>query len=893
MTLPAEKQRLKDHAERKANWKKWGPYLSERAWATVREDYSLNGEAWDYFPHDHARSRAYRWNEDGIGGLSDRYQWVCFAYAFWNGRDPILKERLFGLSNPEGNHGEDVKEYYFYLDNTPTHSYMKMLYKYPQEAFPYNRLVSENARRTSDEPEYELLDTGIFDQNRYFDILIEYAKADEDDLLIKATVTNRGAEEARCDFLPTVWFRNTWDWGYPAGPWNDMLIRPQIRFIDDFGSVSTVEVSHPLMGIYYLYAENQPEWIFTENETNLERLYHQPNKTPYVKDAFHHYLIHREKVAINPEKIGTKAAALYHCSLKSGESYTARLRLVNRQSVNPFTNFKEEFLQRQQEAEEFYASIQNVRLSAEEKNIQRQAFAGMLWSKQLYYYDYEQWMFGDQGSNSIPIQRETKRNRGWEHLVNFDVLSMPDKWEYPWYASWDLTFHCIVLVLIDPDFAKRQLTLMTREWYMHPNGQLPAYEWNFNDVNPPTLAWAAWRVYKIDGKQSGHYDRRFLEDIFHKLLLNFTWWVNRKDEDGHNVFQGGFLGLDNISLFDRSTLSFDGHIDQADGTAWMSFYCILLMKIALELAKENPIYQDSATKFFEHFLRIARALHDVSKKGHALWNQEDGFFYDALHLISGEVIPLKVRSLVGLIPLLAVETIEPDLLDKMPVFATRMEWFTSRRPDYARTMACVDDPGMGRRRLMSLLTRENLLFVLRYLLDENEFLSDFGIRSLSKFYQKHPYVLSFGGQEYKINYQPGASQNKIYGGNSNWRGPIWFPLNFLIIESLQKFHYYYGDHLQVECPTGSGRMMHLGDVAKELSRRLIKLFLPNEKGMRPLYGAANVFHTDPCWKDLLLFYEYFHGDSGVGLGASHQTGWTALVAKLLQQAGTLKDGTYL
>ncbi len=886
MANQAEQQRLQAHAERDANWKKWGPYLSERSWGTVREDYSVDGEAWKYFTHEHARSRTYRWNEDGLGGLSDRYQWICFAWAFWNGRDPILKERFFGLSNLEGNHGEDVKEYYFYLDNTPTHSYMKMLYKYPQLEFPYAKLREENKKRTLKDPEYELIDTGIFDENRYFDFFIEYAKGDEEDILIKLSAINRGPEEAICHILPTLWFRKTWDWGYPAGPWDNMPIKPFIRTLP-FSPPSGVEIIHPAAGTYFLYAESPPdEWLFTENETNNESLFQSPNSTPYVKDAFHRYLIQNETSAIHPDRVGTKAAALYKKKIKPGETEILCLRLIHRPLAEPFKDFHSLFLQREKEAEAFYRSIQPAGMSAEEIKIQRQAFAGLLWTKQFYYYDFEQWMKGDTGHDSIPVERQLPRNRGWEHLINFDILSMPDKWEFPWYASWDLAFHCIPLVLIDPHFAKRQLTLITREWYMHPNGQLPAYEWDFGDVNPPTLAWAAWRVYKIDAKQSGKPDRPFLEGIFHKLLLNFTWWVNRKDEEGRNVFQGGFLGMDNISLFDRSAPLIEGRIDQADGTAWMSFYCLLLMKIALELAKEDPVYQDSATKFFEHFLRIARAMHGGIEEKHSLWDQEDGFFYDALNLPNGQRIPLKVRSLVGLLPLFAVETLEPHLLKTTPVFEARVNWFTSRRPLYTQTMACIEVEGVGRRRLLAILTKENLLSVLRYLLDENEFLSEFGIRSLSKFHEKNPYMLNLSGHQYCIQYEPGDAKSKLYGGNSNWRGPVWFPINFLIIESLQKFYHYYGDQLQVECPTGSGIKMNLWEVAAELSRRLRRLFLPDEKGCRPMYKRESFFHTRPEWKDLILFPEYFHGETGLGLGASHQTGWTALVAKLIQQAGS-------
>lgn len=887
MNDPLEKIRLKAHQERKANWKKWGPYLSERAWGTVREDYSQNGEAWDYFTHDQSRSRAYRWNEDGIGGISDRHQRICFACAFWNGHDPILKERFFGLTNHEGNHGEDVKESYFYLDNTPTHSYMKMLYKYPHLEFPYSQLLEENKRRTLKDREYELLETRIFDGNRYFDIFIEYAKADQEDILIKITVINRGQEEAFCNILPTIFFRKRWGWGYPGGPWGDLQKKPQMQLFEKNETFSRIDLITHDAANYYFFSEGDVETIFTENETNTEKLYQYPNETPFVKDAFHRYLIQKEIGAINPEKKGTKAAFVFGKKLKPNETYVVRLRLVNNILADPFKDFNSIFDNRQKEADEFYASIQNPTLSIDQKRIQRQAFAGLLWSKQLYYFDFEQWKNGDTGINSIPIQRKVFKNEGWDHLINFDIISMPDKWEFPWFATWDIAFHCISFALIDPSFAKRQITLMTREWYMHPNGQLPAYEWNFNDVNPPTLAWAAWRVYKIDAKQSGQTDHSFLEGIFHKLLLNFTWWVNRKDKEGNNVFQGGFLGLDNISLFDRSSNAFQGRIDQADGTAWMSFYCLLLMKIALELAQKNPIYQDSATKFFEHFLRIASALHDFGKKGFSLWDEKDGFFYDALHTPDGKIIPLKIRSLVGLLPLFAVETIEPDLLKTMPTFKDRIEWFTNRRPNYIHTMACIETPGKEHRRLMAILTKEHLISLLKYLLDENEFLSDYGIRSLSKYYKDHPYSLNIEGQEFTLNYEPGDSQSKIFGGNSNWRGPIWLPINFLIIESLQKFHHYYGNELLVECPTGSGNKMNLWDVAAELSKRLIKLFTRNQNNRRPIYSENSPFQENPDWENLILFHEFFNGDTGEGLGSSHQTGWTSLIAKLLQQSSTL------
>lgn len=894
MTLTAEQQRLEDHRLFKANWRKWGPYLSERAWGTVREDYSPAGDAWHYFPHSHAPSRAYRWNEDGLCGISDRSQYICLALALWNGKDDILKERLFGLTGPQGNHGEDVKEYYFYLDNTPTHSYMRMLYKYPQAPFPYQQLVNENYQRGFHDFEYELIDTGIFDENRYFDVQVEYAKADDDDILMRISVTNRADEAAECHILPTLWFRNTWSWGYPHGPMKDVNGKPIVASYQETDAHVVAEVLHPAMGIHYLYARSSkdkdlPEMLFTDNETNVAWLYQQKNENPYVKDAFHRYIIQKEEGAVNPAKSGTKAAAYYHAEIPAGETMTYCVRLCPGMEDAPFKDFDDIFATRIAEADEFYEALHNPELSDNEKKIQRQAFAGMLWSKQLYYYDVPQWLDGDPGTVPPPEFRKSGRNSEWVHLNNFDVISMPDKWEYPWYATWDLAFHCIALVLVDADFAKRQMTLVTREWYMHPNGQLPAYEWNFSDVNPPVHAWATWRIYKIEEKQRGKGDREFLEGIFHKLLLNFTWWVNRKDADGNNIFQGGFLGMDNISVFDRSRdLPTGGHIDQSDGTAWMAFYCLEMMRIALELAKENPVYQDSATKFFEHFLRITFAMNNKSV---ALWDDEDGFFYDVLHLPDGTVTPLKVRSMVGLLPLLAVETLEPKLMEELPEFDRRAHWFLNHLPHFGDHIASIDITGESKRRLMTNLTREQLVRVLGYMLDENEFLSPYGIRSLSKIHQEHPYELEVEGQTYTVRYLPAESDNGMFGGNSNWRGPIWFPINYLIIEALQKFHHYYGDDLQVAFPTGSGNLMTLDKVAAEISRRMISLFIPDETtGARPIYGGLAHFRDDPHWREHILFYEYFNGDDGAGLGASHQTGWTGLIAKLIQQSGGAPDG---
>lgn len=883
-TATVEHERLVAHRTRQENWRSWGPYLSDRAWGTVREDYSPQGTAWDYFPHDQARSRAYRWNEDGLAGISDRQQYLCFAVALWNGQDSILKERLFGLSGNEGNHGEDVKEYYFYLDSTPTHSYMKMLYRYPHATFPYAELVTENRRRGHAEAEYELIDTGAFAENRYFDIYVEYAKASPRDILIRFTLINQGPDEALCHLLPTLWFRNTWSWGYPDGPMHDVPGKPMLRQIRDSTGLSIVSAQHPGAGSYYLYAEQAAQLIFTENETNSQRLFGSPNGSAYVKDAFHRFVIEGEDRAINPALEGTKSAAWYKDSVAAGRTITYRLRLSSQSLDQPFRDFDETFARRLAEADEFYAAIQPSALQEEAKAIQRQAFAGLLWTKQLYYYDIPQWLQGDPGQPTPPETRRSGRNAGWEHLNNFDVISMPDKWEYPWYASWDLAFHAVSLALIDPDFAKKQLRLMTREWYMHPNGQVPAYEWAFDDVNPPVHAWAAWRVYRIEAQQGGKADRDFLEGIFHKLLLNFTWWVNREDADGNNIFQGGFLGLDNIGVFDRSAaLPLDGHLDQADGTAWMAFYCLSMLEIALELARENDVYQDMATKFFEHFLRVAQAMSASGRQGHGLWDDKDGFFYDALHTSDGRVIPMKVRSLVGLLPLFAVIVLEPDSLDTMDDFNRRMTWFLRNRPGLTGNIASVDLPGVGERYLLSILTRERLVRVLQRMLDEEEFLSAYGIRSLSKYYEEQPYRLHLGIQSYTIAYEPGESRTSLFGGNSNWRGPIWFPMNYLIIESLRVFYRYYRDSLTVEYPTGSSQNKSLAEVAQLLSERLQSLFFQDNSGRRPIYGSQSHFQQDHQWSELILFFEYFHGDTGFGLGASHQTGWTALVANLIQE----------
>ncbi len=878
--MTQEEIRLSDSGTRKKHWKRWGPYLSERAWGTVREDYSPYGNAWEFFSHDHARSRAYRWNEDGLAGFCDRRQSICFAVALWNGRDPILKERIFGLTGNEGNHGEDVKEYYFYLDSTPTHSYMKYLYKYPQAEFPYGRLVEENRRRGKHEPEFELLDTGVFNENRYFDVFVEYAKADTEDILIKITVANRGPEAANLRLLPTVWFRNTWSWGGREK-------RPELHQAKP-GPDPVIELNHDQPGNRWLHCEGSPELLFTENETNAKRLFGVENRTPYVKDGINDYVVHGAADAVNPAHIGTKAAADYPITLAPGETKVIRLRLSNSdfKSKNGFANFDKMFALRKGEADEFYATVIPEDLSADAQNVMRQGFAGMLWSKQFYHYVINDWLQGDPGNPPPPADRRKGRNHEWTHLYNADVISMPDKWEYPWYAAWDLAFHCIPLAIVDSDFAKEQLTLMLREWYMHPNGQIPAYEWAFGDVNPPVHAWAAWRVYKIDKKRKGKGDRAFLQRVFHKLMLNFTWWVNRKDADGMNIFQGGFLGLDNIGVFDRSApLPTGGYIEQSDGTSWMAMYTLNLLAIALELAKEDPSYEDVASKFWEHFIYIAHAMSHRGHDGMGLWNEEDGFFYDVLKLPDGNQFPMKIRSMVGLIPLFAVETLESDVLDKLPDFKRRLQWFIENRRDLTDNIACMETEGMGERRLLSIADADQLRSILKFMLDEREFLSPFGIRALSQFHRDNPYKLSVRGMEHRVDYEPGESSTGLFGGNSNWRGPIWFPVNFLLVESLQKFHHYLGDDFKIECPTGSGNMMTLWQVAGELSRRLTSTFLRDEQGRRPVFGDLEKFQTDPHWRDLILFHEYFHGDSGAGVGASHQTGWTGVVTKLMQQSG--------
>ncbi|HJR58734.1 MAG TPA: hypothetical protein VJ813_05035 [Vicinamibacterales bacterium] len=876
--VTAEQKRLIDAGQRRAHWKRWGPYLSERAWGTVREDYSAGGDAWEYFPHDHARSRAYRWNEDGLAGISDRHQRICFAIALWNERDAILKERLFGLTGKQGNHGEDVKEYYFYLDSTPTHSYMRYLYKYPQRAFPYEDLVAENGRRGRDAREYELIDTGVFADDRYFDVQVEYAKASPEDVLVRIQVFNRGSEAARLRVLPTIWFRNSWAWGAER-------LKPSLR--RGAGAAAVVEILEHYYGQRWFVCDGEPELLFTENDTNNRRLFEAENLVPYVKDGINDHVVLGAPGVVNPAQTGTKASAHYALDVPAGGSVTLRARFSDRQPDGGVgRDFDKVFDVRLREADEFYATVIPPDLSADAAMVMRQSLGGLLWSKQFYHYVVRDWLAGDPGLPPPPEERRRGRNREWSQLYNADVISMPDKWEYPWYAAWDLAFHCIPLALVDPDFAKEQLTLLTREWYMHPNGQLPAYEWALGDVNPPVHAWAAWRIYKIEQKRRRKGDLKFLSRIFHKLMLNFTWWVNRKDAEGRNIFQGGFLGLDNIGVFDRSApLPTGGRLDQSDSTSWMAMYSLNLLAMAMELARHDPSYEDVASKFWEHFLYIAHAMNNRGGEGIDLWDDEDGFFYDVLHLPNGSHTLLKVRSMVGLLPLCAVETLEPELIGRLHGFRRRLDWFVDNRADLTGSVASMCTIGVGERRLLSIVNPEQLRSVLRVMLDENEFLSPYGIRALSRVHRNHPYVLRVNGDEHRVGYEPAESATGLFGGNSNWRGPIWFPVNYLLIESLQKFHHYLGDDYRVECPTGSGQMMTLWEVAGELSRRLSRIFMRGADGRRPVFGGVEKFQHDPEWRDLIPFHEYFNGDDGSGLGASHQTGWTGLVSKLLQQSG--------
>ena len=868
-----EQKRLNDARETGIPWKKWGPYLSERQWGTVREDYSRDGNAWDYFSHDQSRSRAYRWGEDGLAGISDDKQQLCFAMALWNGRDPILKERLFGLTNSEGNHGEDVKECYFYLDSTPTHSYMKYLYKYPQREYPYRDLVEANRRRSREEFEYELLDTGIFDDDRYFDVFVEYAKGDPEDLLIKISVHNRGPEAAKLHVLPTLWYRNTWSWTAGAP-------KPALAQV----SADKIRASHPQLGEYTLQCEGPQALLFTENESNAARLWGQSNSSAYVKDAFHQFVVAGQQEAVNPAKTGTKAAAHYILDVPAGGSKVVRLRLTAKGHSDGFANFDQVFSSRLADANEFYQRITPKNLSEDEQRVHRQALAGMLWTKQFYYFDLGRWLVEHDSHPLVGSGKTQARNLEWFHMLNSDVISMPDKWEYPWYAAWDLAFHTIALSLVDFDFAKEQLLLMLRNLYAHPNGQIPAYEWNFSDVNPPVHAWATLFLYRIE-TELGRADLRFLERSFQGLMLNFNWWVNRKDPQGRNVFAGGFLGLDNIGVFDRSApLPTGGHLDQADGTAWMAFYCLCMLEIALILTEYDSMYEDIAFRFLEHFAWITYAMDRIGEHHDQMWDSADGFFYDLLHYPNGDATRLKIRSMVGLLPLCASNVFAPGTAASHKRMMELLQLFRERHPEVTKKIATAEDPTLGGylgRRLAAVCNKEKLQSILRYMLDENEFFSPYGIRSLSKYHLDHPFAFHFGGQEYKVQYLPAESNTGMFGGNSNWRGPIWMPVNALIIRGLLQMYPFYGPEFKVECPTGSGQYMTLFEVAKEIGRRLSKIFLRDADGRRPVYGGSRKFQEDPHWKDYILFYEYFHGDNGAGLGASHQTGWTGLIARSL------------
>jgi hypothetical protein len=886
MSSASEDLRLREASISNVPWRKWGPYLSERQWGTVREDYSAHGTAWDYFPHDHARSRAYRWGEDGLAGFSDDKQQLCFALALWNGTDPILKERLFGLTNSEGNHGEDVKEYYFYLDSTPTHSYMKYLYKYPQAAFPYALLVETNRGLAREALEYELMDTGVFDQNRYFDVFVEYAKETAEEILIRITVCNRGPEGASLEVLPTLWFRNTWSWFEGAE-------RPALA-ADRGHGCGVIAATHPLLEERYLYAEGEVPLLFTENESNNERLWAVPNRTPFVKDGINNYIVHGARDAVNPQQQGTKAAAQYQLKVGAGEQEVIRLRL----SMRPPAKFSERgaksrreifgkefddlFALRLQEADAFYDRLAGPMLGIDERNVQRQALAGMLWTKQYYYFDVDQWLKEHGASAPAAAQRMGIRNAHWFHMVNEHVISMPDKWEYPWYAAWDLAFHCVALALVDLDFAKQQLELMLLETYLHPNGQIPAYEWNFGDVNPPVHAWATCYVYQYEKRRSGKGDVNFLKRMFQKLSLNFTWWMNRKDATGNNVFEGGFLGLDNIGVFDRSApLPTGGRLEQSDGTAWMAFFSQCMLQIALELAPHDSSYEEMAVKYLEHFLWIATAMHKIGDHEDVLWDEKDGFFYDLLHLPDGRAMRLKIRSLVGLLPLCAVTVASRDVFQKYPRVVERVVQRLAAQGELRRALSFQREAGMNGRSMLSVADEEKLRRILSRMLDEQEFLSPYGIRSLSRHHEREPYIFHYNGTEFRVDYWPAESKSGLFGGNSNWRGPIWFPVNVLLLRTLLVLFTYFGDNFKVECPTGSGREMNLLEVAEELQTRLTRIFLRDEHGRRPVYGGTEKFQTDPHWKDLVLFYEYFHGDNGAGIGASHQTGWTGLVAMIL------------
>ena len=879
-----EAVRLAQDEAREKNWKRWGPYLSERQWGTVREDYSADQESWEYLSHDQARSRAYRWGEDGLLGLTDRECRLCFSVALWNGQDRVIKERLFGLTNRQGNHGEDVKECYFYLDSTPTHSYMKALYKYPQAAFPYEQLLTENLKRGLEDPEYELLDTGIFDQNRYFDVFAEYAKASPDDILIQVRVANRGPEAARLEVLPTLWFRNTWDWGSTNEDGEGA--KPALAM----AGANRLQVDQNSLGRYFLEVEvpasgPAPEYLFTENESNCQLLYNSPSASPFVKDGINRYVVNKEGGAVNPAKTGTKCAVRHVVDLAPGEERVIRLRLYPEKGAPKAAfgkNFSDTFALRLAEADQFYAELPGKE-GPEGRAIARQAYAGLLWSKQFYHFIVKDWLDGDPKQPAPPASRKTGRDAAWPYLFARDVISMPDKWEYPWFAAWDLAFHMISFAKLDAGFAKDQLNLLLREWYMNPNGQIPAYEWNFSDVNPPVHAWACWRVYKMTGPRGGR-DRVFLARVFQKLIINFTWWVNQKDLDGKYIFSGGFLGLDNIGIFDRSKMPGNGRLEQADGTAWMAFYCSTMLAISLELAEHDPTYEDIASKFFEHFVAIADATNRLGGSG--LWNEEDGFYYDQFQM-GTESMPLRLRSIVGMIPLFAVEFIEEDRLDNLPGFAKRLRWFLEHRKDLAEHISYMEKDGdKTGLRLLAIPSRDRLERVLKYLLDEQEFLSPFGIRSLSRYYKDHPYSVTISGVSYTVGYEPGESRSRLFGGNSNWRGPVWFPLNYLLIEALQRYHLFYGETFTMEFPTGSGVRMNLNDIAIQIGKRMLALFLRNSGGRRPALGMEKRFVDDPHWRDYLWFHEYFHGDTGQGLGASHQTGWTVLITRLVEEFST-------
>ena len=904
--MKAEERRLAETTRGSKNWKHWGGYVAERAWGTVREDYSKDGAAWEYFPFEQARSKVFRWNEDGIAGICDELQRMCFAVAFWNGRDPFLKERFYGVTGNQGNHGEDVKEYYFYLDNTPTHSYMKFLYKYPHAEFPYKWLLDENLRRDKSDPEFELLDTGIFDDDKYFDIFVEYAKADADDICVKITATNRGRESAPLHILPTLWFRNTWSW-FPGAP------KPHLEKVETgIENLSALIAEQFEIGAYRLSAASADELLFTGNETNYAQIYGGQNTAAFVKDGINDYVVENKKEAVNPENTGTKAAAHYVFNIAPQASETIYLRLTNigdaatspigavaHARLNPLKEMsagefiaecEDVFRRRVAETDEFYRDIIPADLTDDAKSIMRQSLAGMLWSKQYYRYIVRQWLEGDPAFPPPPKERLKGRNHKWLHLYNADVISMPDKWEYPWYASWDLAFHCLAISIVDAEFAKAQLILLLREWYMHPNGQIPAYEWALGDVNPPVHAWAALRIYKIEEKRTGKPDRAFLERVFHKLLLNFTWWINRKDAEGNNVFEGGFLGLDNIGVFDRNAPLAEGtYVEQSDGTSWMAMFCLNMLAIAVELAIEDKVYEDVAVKFFEHFVYISDAMNNVGQENTELWSAQDGFYYDVLHTPEQKNIPLKVRSMVGLIPLFAVETVEAEWLKDLPEFRERVEWFLNNRADLTDEIECLQTPGRDNRRLLSLVNRSRLREILNYMLSEAEFLSGHGIRALSRYHKDHPFSIELDGKTYTVNYEPAESTSGMFGGNSNWRGPVWFPANFLIIEALQKFDFYFGDEFKIEFPTGTGKLMTLWDISQELSNRLADIFLRKPDGTRAVYGGTEKFQKDENWRNYILFFEYFNGDNGAGLGASHQTGWTGLISKLLQQLGEYAD----